>query len=102
MLEVFESLPSLIQGHSISLHERTDVSPQLYMFSGGKYLLRKALERLYQVVNELGSLFCGQSLAQSLNEKGKSCSRMALVDTPLKFMGSHFCKEFAKVHVGVI
>ena len=49
---------------------------------GGKYLLRKALERIAQVVNESGSSFYSQSLALSLNEKGKSHSLIASVDTP--------------------
>ena len=55
----------------------------------GKYLLRKALERLSQVVNKLGFSFCRQSLAQSLSEKGKSLSCMAPVDTPLNLIDAH-------------
>jgi len=38
----------------------------------GKYLLRKALESISQVMNELGSSFCNQSLALSSVRKGKA------------------------------
>jgi len=59
----------------------------------GKYLLRKALESISQVVNELGSSFYNQSLAMSLIEKGKSRNLMASVDTPLSLMVSHFARN---------
>ena len=74
----------------------------LAVLPGGKYLLRKAFERAAQVLNELGSSFCSQSLALSLSENGKSLSRIALVVTPVEFDGVTLRKEFAKVHVGVI
>ena len=65
----------------------------LAVLPGGKYLLRKAFERASQVVNELGSSFYSQSLALSLNENGKSLSRIALADTPLSLMVSQFTRN---------
>jgi len=37
-----------------------------------KYLLRKALEKSSQVVNELGSSFCSQVLYPSVRRRGAS------------------------------
>jgi len=68
----------------------------------GKYLLRKALESMSQVVKALGSAFCSQSLALSLSEKGKSCSLIVWLDAPLILMVSHFRKEFVKMRIGVL
>ena len=59
----------------------------------GKYLLRKALERTPQVVNELGSSFCSQLLALSFSEKGNMHSRMASMDTPLSLIVSDFVRN---------
>jgi len=92
-LKVCKSLPGLVEGLSFRLGEGCNLCPQLPVFPGGKYLLRKALERTSQVVNELGSSFCSQSLALSLNEKGKSRSRIASADTQLSLMVSYFARN---------
>ena len=54
-LKVLESVPNLIWRLPILLSKRSDVIPQLCIFLGRKYLLRKALKRSSQVVNEFGS-----------------------------------------------
>ena len=46
----------------------------LAVLSGGKYLLRNAVDRASQVVKELGSSLRSQSLALSVSKKGKSQS----------------------------
>jgi len=63
---------------------------------GGKYLLRKALESVSQVVKALGSAFCSQSLALSVSEKGKSCSLIASLDAPLILMVLHFARNLRR------
>jgi len=55
-----------------------------------------------QVVNELGSSFCSQSLALSLSEKGKSRSLIASAGCPIDLDGVAFRKELAKMRVGVL
>jgi len=60
---------------------------------GGKYLSRNVLERITQVVNELGSSFCNQSLILSFNEKGKGLNLIASVDTPFNLMVLHFTRN---------
>jgi len=64
-------------------------------------LLRNALERTSQVVNELGSSFCSQSLALSLNEKRKSRSQIASVDTPLSLIVLHFARNLRGCGLGL-
>ena len=66
-----------------------------------KYLLRNAFERASQVVNELSSSFCSQSLALSLSENGKSLSRIASVVTPLSLMVSHFATNLRRCALGL-
>lgn len=73
----------------------------LAVFPSGKYLLRNALDRPSQVVNEFGSSFCNQSLGLSLSEKGKSHSRIASVDTPLILMVSHFARNLRRCALGL-
>ena len=68
---------------------------------GGKYLLRKAFGRSFQVVNELDTSFYNQSLALSLSEKGKSLSHMVSVDTLLNFMVSHFAINLQRCLLGL-
>jgi len=65
-----------------------------------KYLLRKALERITQVVNELGSSFCSQSRVLFFNEKGKSHSQIASVDTLFNLMVSHFVRSLRRCALG--
>ena len=72
----------------------------LAVLPGGKYLLRKAPESAAQVVNELGSSFCSQSLALSLSEKGKSRSLIASLDAPLILMVSHFARNLRRCVLG--
>jgi len=74
----------------------------LAVLLGGKYLLRKVLERASQVVNELGSSFCSQSLALSLSEKGKNHRRMASADTPLSLIVSHFARNLLRRALGLL
>ena len=74
---------------------------RLAVLPGGKYLLRKAFERASQVVNNLGSSFCSQSLALSLSRNGKSLSRIALVVTPLSLMVSHFTRNLRRYTLGL-
>ena len=62
----------------------------------------KALERTFQVVNELGFSFCSQSLALYFNERGKNLSQMALVDTPLSLMVSHFVRNLRRCIFGFL
>ena len=57
-----------------------------------KYLLRKALGRVPQVVNELGSSFCIQSLDLSLSEMRKRAS----TDIPFSLMVSHFARNLRR------
>jgi len=71
------------------------------VLSGEKYLLGKALERVSHVVNELGSLFCCQSLALSLSEKGKSRSRLASTDTPFSVIVSNFTRNLRRCALGL-
>ena len=73
----------------------------LAVLPGEKYLLRNALERISQVVNELGSSFCSQSLALSFREKGKSRRQIALVDTPLSLMVLHFASNLQRCTLGL-
>ena len=61
----------------------------LAVLPGGKYLLRKAFERVFQVVMEFGSSLRSQSLALSFKEKGKSLSLMASALTPFSLIVSH-------------
>ena len=70
------------------------------VFPNGKYLLRKALERIAQVVNELGSSFYSQSLALSFNEKGKSHNLIASVDIPFNLMVLHFARNLRTCALG--
>ena len=63
-------------------------------------MLRKALESVSQVVKALGSAFCSQSLALSLNEKGKSRSLIALLDVLLILMVSHFARNLQRCALG--
>jgi len=65
-------------------------------------LLRKALERISSVVNEFGSSFCSHSLASSFNEKEKSLSSNGIDGHPIELDGIALCKEFAKMHTGVL
>jgi len=60
---------------------------------GGKYLLKKALERASHVPKEFGSSCCSQLLALSFNEKMKGLSSIAYGDTPLSLMVSHFKRK---------
>ena len=69
---------------------------------GGKYLLRKALESISQVVNELGSSLYNQSLALSLSEKGKSRSLIASLDAPLILKVSHFARNLRRCALGFL
>jgi len=82
-LKVLEPFPSLIKGLPISLNEGSDVVSLLCSFSRGEVFAEEALERSSQVVNELDSLFCSQSSALPLSEKGKSLNLIAPVDTLL-------------------
>ena len=52
------------------------------------------------MVNELGSSFCGQSLALSLSEKGKSRSLIGSLDAPLILMVSHFARNLRRCALG--
>jgi len=63
-------------------------------------LLRKALKSISQVVKALGSAFCSQSLALSLNEKGKSHSLIASLDALLILMVSHFTRNLRRCALG--
>ena len=67
---------------------------------GGKYLLRKALESVSQVVKELGSSFYSQSLALSLSEKGKSRSLIASLNASLILMVSHLARNLRRCTLG--
>jgi len=68
----------------------------LAVLPGGKSLLRKALDKASQVVNELGSLLRSQSLALSVNKKGKSLSLITSAETPLHLIVSHFARKLRK------
>jgi len=72
----------------------------LAVLPGKKYLLRIALESTSQVVNELGSSFCSQSLALSHSEKGKSRKGIVSVDTPFSLMVSHFAGNLRRCMLG--
>jgi len=66
-----------------------------------KYLLRKALKRTSQVMNELGSSFSSQSFILSFSKNGKSRSQIASVDTPLSLMVSHFVGNLQRCTLGL-
>ena len=68
----------------------------LAVLLGGKYLLKNAVDRASQVVKELGSSLRSQSLALSVNEKGKSRSLMASAGTPLSLIVSHFARKLRR------
>ena len=99
-LGVFVPLPSLIKQLSIPLNEGRDLCPQLRNHAHGKYLLRKALESISQVVKELGSAFCSQSLALSLSKKGKSRSLVVSLEAPLILMVSHVARDLRRCALG--
>ena len=101
LLKVFKPLPGLVKALSFLLGEGCNLCPHLCSFPGRKYLLRKALDRTSQVVNELGSSFCSQSLALSLNEKEKSRSQIASADTPLSLIESHFARNLRRCALGL-
>jgi len=63
-------------------------------------LLRNAFEITSQVLNELGSSFCSQSLALTRNEKGKSHRQIALVDTLFSLIVSHFARNLRRCTLG--
>jgi len=73
----------------------------LAVLPGGKYLLSKAFERASQVMNELGSSFCGQSLALFLSENMMSLSRIASVVTSLSLIVSHFARNLRRCTLGL-
>ena len=64
--------------------------------------MRNAFERASQVVNELGSSFYSQLLALSFSEKGKICSQIALVDTLLSLIMSHFARSLHRCALGLL
>jgi len=100
-LEVFEPLPGLIKELPIPCVKDVMSVLSLAVLPGRKYLLRNALDRTSQVVNELGSPFYSQSLALSFREKGKSCRQIASVDTPLSLMVSHFARNLQRCTLGL-
>ena len=63
---------------------------------GGKYSLRKAFEMASQVVNELGSSFCSQSLTLSFNENEKSHHLIASAEIPLSWIVSHLARKLQR------
>jgi len=75
--------------------------PSFVVLLRGKYLLRKVLERTSHVVNKLGSSFCNQSLALSFNEKEKSRSLIASVDTPFNLIVSYFARNLRRFALGL-
>jgi len=95
-LEILEFLLSCIKGLPSLWVKGVILFLSLAVFPSEKYLLRNALERPFQVVNEFGSSFYSQSLALSLNEKGKSRSQIASVYTPLILMASHFARNLQR------
>ena len=62
----------------------------------GKYLLRKALDKASQVVNEVGSSLRSQSLALSVSEKRKSLSLIVSAETLLSLIVSHFTRKLRR------
>jgi len=58
-----------------------------------KYLLRNAIDRASQVVNELGFSLRSQSLALSISEKRKSLNLIASAETLFSLIVSHFPRK---------
>jgi len=65
----------------------------LAVFPGGKYLQRKALDNVSQVVKELALELRSHDFALSFKEKGKSLKWMTSFETAFILIVSHFFKK---------
>lgn len=100
-LQFFKPLPGFIQRFTIKLNKLVISFLSLAVLpGGGKYLIRKACDKAFQVVKELGALEFNQALALSFRENGKSQSRIASSLTPFILIVSQISKKLARCACG--